>query len=135
MPTGPIAGNNGYLKISTAPSPTNSVTGITQQDLTISSAMYDVSSMGNAWEVFIPGLKSGAFDLKLNYDYSDTNGQKMLQDALFNATLLYAELSVNNGANKFSFTFYVKDLKISDPVNNVVTADVTPQITGPITAS
>jgi hypothetical protein len=96
--------------------------------------MYTTTSLGGAgWESFIPGLKSGKPVVKGYWGKSDTNGQAVLENAFFNNTLLYFIASPNGGTNTYSFTGYISDLQIHDPVNNVVDVQYTIQITGAVT--
>ena len=128
------AGYLGSLKVGTAPSPTNSAVDLTDVEIPLAAEMYDTTALGGGgWKTFIAGLRSGTVTVKANWNLGDTTGQLVMQNAFFNATLLYFVASPN-GTNTYTFSAYVKDYKVHDPVNNKVEADYTLQITGAVTA-
>ncbi len=128
---GASAGSVATLKVGTSASPTNQMGNGNDYDMPAQQAMYDVSAMGNTWQQYIPGLKSGKLTIKGNYDMSDTNGQVVLRNAFANATLLYFILSPD-GTSTATFTGYVSQWHPHAPVNNKVdfTAEIT--VTGAV---
>lgn len=130
-------GNAGYLFVGTAPSPTHNIAGMNDNSMPFTKSMYDTTSLGTVvnWNTFIPGLKTGKPVVKGYWDKSDTNGQLVVENAFFNDTLLYFIASPNNGTNTYSFTGYIADLQVNDPVNALVDFQYTIQITGAVTTT
>lgn len=133
----PTQGFLGWAKVSTSPSPTNKVAGVSDISTPYTAGMYDVSNMdatNNGWQQFIAGLKGGKVALKLWYDPTDTNGQVVLRSAwvAVPATLLYFVVSIN-GTDTATFSGYVADWQPHAPVNNANDLTVNIQITGSVT--
>ncbi len=135
MPAAPTQGFLGWVKVSTAPTPTNKVAGVSDITLPLAAGMYDVSSMdatNNGWQQYIPGLKGAKPAIKVWYDPTDTNGQAVLNSAWTAGTLLYFVASIN-GTNTATFTAYVSDVSQHGPVNNANECTYTIQVTGSVT--
>lgn len=130
------AGYQGIIKIATTPTPTTTLGQINNQDLSINADMYDVTFMGDRAKDFLAGLYSGAVSCKVNYDKTDAV-QAIVEAAILAGTLLYMIFTPANAVSNtnYSFTAYVKDYKVNDPVNNVVSTDITFQPTAAITAA
>lgn len=130
-----IPGYGGTLLVGTAPSPTHQPVGVNDVQLPFTAAQYDTTSLGAAgWSSFLAGLKSGKPVVKGYWDKSDTTGQVVLETAFFANTLLYFIASPNAGTNTYTFSGYISDLQIHDPVNNIVDVQYTIQITGAVVA-
>jgi len=125
-----LAGYGGQIKQGS-----NTLLTVTDWELDPSADMYETTVIGaGRAKTFLPGLYGATVALKINFDATDTNGAIALQGNLFSATpsALAFTLSPNGGTNNYTFNAYVKDMKIHNPVNNLVTADTTLQITGAV---
>jgi len=132
---GPVAGfnNPNNVKVGLAASPTNSAGQMKDVDIPLAADMYETTIMSaSGWKTFLAGLKTGLLNLKMNYDHTDTNGQVVIETAFINGTLLFFIVSPNNNVNTYTFTAFVKDYKIHDPVNNIVELDGAFQISGSV---
>lgn len=111
------------------------LTSVTDAELDISSDMYDttVINAGRA-KTFIPGLYTGTFPCKLNWDVSDAVGITAFQANALSASpsTIAFTLSTNGGTNNYTFNGYTKDVKIHAPVGGKVEADATVQVSGAI---
>lgn len=135
MPAVPTQGFLGWVKVSTSPSPTNKISGLTDVATPYAANQYDASNMDagatNGWEQFLPGLKGGKPALKLVYDPTDTNGQLVLRSAWVAGTLLYFIASIN-GTDTATFTAFVANWNPHAPVNGANDLSVNLQMTGPV---
>lgn len=116
----------------------NTLATVTDWELDPSSDMYETTVIsGSRAKTYLPGLYGATVALKVNFDATDTNGVIAMQNNIFSATptVLAFTLSPNGGTNNYTFNAWVKDMKIHDPVNNIVTADTTLQITGAVSYS
>lgn len=123
-----LAGYGSLVKNST-----NTLATVTDAELDPSSDMYETTVIGEGrGKTYIPGLVGTTFPCKLNFDPTDTNGAIAFQNNVFSAnpSVIAFTLSPNGGTNNYTFNGYVKDIKIHAPVNNLVTFDVTVQVTG-----
>lgn len=120
---------------SLAKNSTNTLATVTNAELDISADMYDttVINAGRA-KTFIPGLYGATFPCKLNFDPTDTYGSLAFQSNLISSspTTIAFTLSPNGGTNNYTFSGYIKDMKLVAPVNGLVTFDTTVQITGSV---
>jgi predicted secreted protein len=132
MPT-PTQGFLGWVKVGTAPSPTNKVSDVTDISAPLAVAQYDITSMNadanNGWSQFIAGLGSGKFTIKCNYVPGDTNGQLVLTTNFISKTILYFVISPN-GTNTVTCTAYVADAQFHAPYNNKADVSYTLQLSG-----
>jgi hypothetical protein len=125
-----VAGYTGYVKVGTSASPTNSLALANDAGVPMTTGMYDTTSLGGTgWNTFIPGLSGSKPTLKYAYDLNDTTGQLVIQNAFINKTLLYWIVSPDN-THTVSFTAYVESYQLGVPVNNLVSGQVTLQMTG-----
>lgn len=123
-----LAGYAGLVK-----NGSNSLATVTNAELDISSDMYETSVLnGGRGKTYLPGLVGTTFPCKLNFDPGDTNGAVAFQSNILSsspATISFT-LSPNGGTNNYTFSGYLKDIKVAAPVNNLVTFDATVQVTG-----
>jgi len=129
MPSAPVAGFSGFLKIATTPTPTTAVVQYKDGDIPFNSDMYDVSIMGARYKAYIPGLIDAMLNFKANWDQTNDAVQGVLWSAYLAGTLLYFSFSPN-GTNHYDGTAYVKTLKVHDPVNGPAESDFSLQVTG-----
>lgn len=107
-----MAGNSGSVYIGA-----NKVAEIGTWKLDVDSDLIDVTSFDSGgWKESIQGLKSWSGSLEGNWNMSDTNGQKALQDALLGGTTVSLELRVN-GTNKYSGTAFIGKMSVEAPVD------------------
>lgn len=130
------AGFQGGIKIATTASPTPQLGQVNSLDMPLAADVYDVTFMGDRAKDFLSGLYTGTLAAKLNYDKTDAV-QAVVEAAFLAGTLLYCVFSPSNFAatTLYTFTAYVKDYKVGNPVNNVVSTDLTFQITAAIVVS
>lgn len=99
----------------------------------------DVTVFGGSGDrVFIAGLTGATMSLSGDYDYSDTNGQKVLVDAWKAKTLLTSGTQPTftvNGSNGFAADGYVSGLSVNPTVEGKVTVSYSIQLTGAVTIS
>src|SRR5690348_10482726 len=138
MPS-PTPGYNMYLKVGTAPSPTNKVSGLTDLTLPPATQMLDVTNADagttNGFTQALPGLTSMKCTAKVNYDPSDTNGQAVIRTAaLPPKTLLYFIGSIN-GTNTVTFSGYVDSFQEQASVSAKNVASISITATGQITSA
>ena len=115
---------------------TNTLATVTDAELDLSSDMYETTAInGGRAKVYVPGLYGATFPCKMNWDASDTNGVLAFQSNILGASpsTIAFTLSPNGGTNNYTFSGYIKDMKVHAPVNNKVEADVTVQISGSVT--
>lgn len=114
----------------------STLTEVTDAELDLASDMYEISPLGGGRaKTYVPGLYGATFPCKMNWDASDTNGTIAFQTNVTGASpsAISFTLSPNGGTNNYTFSGYVKDMKINAPVNNKVTSDCTIQVSGAVT--
>lgn len=88
-----------------------------------------------------PGIRDWNADITVVFNPTDTNGQKALEDAYENDTLIQNLKLVLDGSHGYygpdtvadpSAGAYVKDFNINDPESGAVTADIKLEGSGPI---
>lgn len=125
-----VAGYTGQVKIGA-----NILAQVFDAELPIAGDMYETTVLnGGRAKTYIPGLYGAMFNLKLNWDASDTNGLIALQSNLLAAspTILAFTLSPNGGTNNYTFSGWVKDLKVHDAVNGKIESDCSVQVSGAV---
>ena len=84
------------------------------------------------WRSFISGLGAGTGSMDLNWDMTDTNGQKVLQDAVLNpATPPTVQLYVD-GTHYYSGSIIVTNVSPSVGVDGLAEATVNFRFTGAV---
>jgi len=85
------------------------------------------------WRSFISGLGAGTGSMDLNWDMTDTNGQKVLQDAVLSppATPLTVKLYVD-GTHYYSGSIIVTNVSPSVGVDGLAEATVNFRFTGAV---
>lgn len=124
-----IAGYGGKVKQGT-----NTVGEVSNWELDISVADLDTTTFDSGgWEESIAGLKSWTVKLEVKWDMSNT-AQKALQDALLGGTTVSLDLYPNGtGTSKYSGTVLLTSLKVTTPVDDLVTGSFEGKGTGALT--
>lgn len=129
-----LSGNEVTIKLGT-----NAIAGINNIGFDTALDQLDVTAFGGTGDrVFIPGLAGATMSLEGDYDYTDTDGQKVLVDAWKGKTLLEDTTQPTftvNGTNGFSADAYVSAFSINPTVEGKVVVSYTLQLTGEITIS
>ena len=123
-----LSGKGGSVK-----SGANIISAIANWKLDINSDLKDSTNFqSNGWKENTPTLKSwnASFDGQWNVN-SDANGQKALQDAQLNSTMLTLDLSLD-GVHKYSGNSYIKKLNVEDPVDDIIKFSCEVEGTGPV---
>lgn len=127
------AGWNGVVKIGA-----NTIAQVKEASLDLENNMEDSTVIGDRASDQAPTTYKVGIKAKVNYDLTDTNGQKAIQDAWINATTLTvvfspAGTSVTNG--NYSISCYVGKLSISTSPDKIVGEDIEFAPTGALTIS
>ena len=129
-----LSGNAVTIKLGT-----NAIAGINNITFDTALDQLDVTEFGGTGDrAFIPGLAGATLGLAGDYDYTDTNGQKVLVDACKAKTLLTSgtqPVFTVNGTNGFAADAYVSALSVNPTVEGKVTVSYTLQLTGAVTIS
>jgi predicted secreted protein len=122
-----IAGKSGKLSLGT-----NIVSDINNWSLELGTDTLDVTALGDEWKKFIAGLKEWSASAEGSYAiHTDTNGQKALQEAFLNSSLVSLKLYIND-INYYSGDAYISSLSVEDPVDDTVSVSFEFQGTGPL---
>ena len=109
-----IAGYGGSVKLGA-----NTVARVKQWSLTINNELLEISSLGNQWKEFLPGLLGAEASLDVAVDPSDTNGQNALRSANLGSTSVTLNLYINS-TNYYSGTAFVNSYEPSAAVDAAV---------------
>ena len=113
-----VAGKNGKVVIGA--SATEKVVGIKNWSLELSLETLETTALGDDWKNYITGLKEWTASSEGDYNVpTDTAGQKALQDAFLNGTIVKVKLYVD-ATNYYTGEAYISSLSIEDPVDDVV---------------
>jgi len=124
MPETAIAGHFGTVYI--PGTPTVPVANIRQWDLTMIAGNYNTDVLGDAWNHFIPGLRSWNGTLQGWYDVLlDTTGQRLLHDACLNGGSCVLNLQTAAGGAAYEGTANITQFAITDPTDNIITLNFT----------
>lgn len=130
----PTAGTATTIKLGT-----NAIGGINNLSFDATLDQLDVTAFGGTGDkVFIAGLKGATMSLSGDYDYTDTNGQKVLVDAYAAKTKLTGATQpvfTTNGTNGFGADAYVNTLNVSTTIEGKAVVSYTLQLTGEVTIS
>ncbi len=111
-----IAGKYGKICISTG----KQIASAKSWSLELSLDTLETTALGDEWKKYIAGLKEWSASCEGDYAIStDTEGQKALQDAYLNGTVVTVELYVD-ATNYYTGSAYISSLSIEDPVDDVV---------------
>ena len=121
-----IAGKDGKVMVGG-----NQVAETTNWSLDIGTDTIDTTAHGDEWRKFIAGLKNWSATIEANWDMSDVNGQKALQDALLGGTKVTLQLYV--GSNYYSGEAYITRISVGVPVGDKVSVTFEAQGTGQLT--
>ena len=129
----PLAGKGGNVKISEDNSNWNTVAEIDTWSLDIGIDALDTTDCesANDWKEFIAGLKNWSGSFSGNWDYTDTNGQKVAIDDALAATNVYLELFVD-GTHYWSGEVIITGISAGASVADKVTINCSFQGTGAI---
>ena len=117
-----VAGKNGKVVIGA--STTEKVVGIKNWSLELSLETLETTALGDDWKNYITGLKEWTASSEGDYNVpTDTAGQKALQDAFLNGTIVKVKLYVD-ATNYYTGEAYISSLSIEDPVDDVVTISI-----------
>ena len=126
-----VAGKNGKVVIGA--SATEKVVGIKNWSLELSLETLETTALGDDWKNYITGLKEWTASSEGDYNVpTDTAGQKALQDAFLNGTIVKVKLYVD-ATNYYTGEAYISSLSIEDPVDDVVSISIEFTGTGPLT--
>jgi Predicted secreted protein len=126
-----LAGKGGALYVGTTPT---KVAEITTWSLDVSADAIDVTSFdSDGWQENLPGLKSWSGSAEGNWKVNtDTQGQKALQDAWLNGTLIQVQFRIND-TNYYAGQALVTGLSIEAPVDDKISFSVDLTGSGPLT--
>lgn len=131
----PSAGYTMFVKIGLAANPTNKMSGVTDINIPLVTAMLDVSNADagatNGFAQSLPGITSGKGTIKVNYDPSDTNGQAVARAAVISKALVYFIFSLN-GTNTVTASGYIDAFTENAPVKGVNNATISVALSGQI---
>lgn len=117
-----VAGKNGKVVIGA--SATEKVVGIKNWSLELSLETLETTALGDDWKNYITGLKEWTASSEGDYNVpTDTAGQKALQDAFLNGTIVKVKLYVD-ATNYYTGEAYISSLSIEDPVDDVVSISI-----------
>ena len=111
----------------------NKVAGVTKIDGGgVDADALDTTAMGDTWETFIGGLKRGNdVSVDVNYDPTDTNGQKAIRDGV--GTALSFEIRYGTTTPKVAFSGLVTGFKPSGDKSGLATASISIKPSGALT--
>lgn len=117
-----VAGKNGKVVIGA--STTEKVVGIKNWSLELSLETLETTALGDDWKNYITGLKEWTASSEGDYNVpTDKAGQKALQDAFLNGTIVKVKLYVD-ATNYYTGEAYISSLSIEDPVDDVVSISI-----------
>ena len=117
-----VAGKNGKVVIGA--SATEKVVDIKNWSLELSLETLETTALGDDWKNYITGLKEWTASSEGDYNVpTDTAGQKALQDAFLNGTIVKVKLYVD-ATNYYTGEAYISSLSIEDPVDDVVSISI-----------
>lgn len=92
--------------------------------------MLDVTNFGSGgWKENIAGLREWSASVEGNWDMTDTNGQKALQDAWLNGSSVAVKFYVD-GTKNYSGSAYISGLSPEVAVDDAATVSIDLQGTG-----
>jgi len=116
-------GKEGAVKVAT-----NAVYHVTEWSIDFGVAADETTTFGDDWKTFIAGLGEWTGSFSGSYDYTDTNGQKAIQDLIVTAaptaTLATMRFYVN-ASNYYSGTIFFTGLSINLSVSGVASFTIT----------
>lgn len=131
----PTQGYLMYVKIGLTASPTNKMSGVTDINIPIVTAMLDVTNADagatNGFAQSLPGITSGKGTIKVNYDPTDTNGQAVARAAITSKALVYFIFSIN-GTNTVTASGYIDSFTEHGPVKAQNDATISVTLSGAI---
>jgi predicted secreted protein len=127
--SGALAGTFGSFSIPGTPN--SPVGGLNNWSITTTAGNYDASVLGDTWREFVSGLKGWSGSLTGFYGLvSDTNGQRVLYNALVNNLPIVGVFQTVQGGGSFEGTFHVITSAVSNPVDGLITITFDFQGTG-----
>lgn len=121
-------GKEGAFKLTT-----NTVAHCTEWSIDAAQAADEVTAFGDYWKSFIAGMAEWSGTATGSYDYSDTNGQKVLQDLIITASPTGTTANARfylDGTYYLAGTIFITSFSITTPVNGVVTFTIAFQGSG-----
>lgn len=110
-----FAGRGGSVKVGTT-----TVAEIKSWSLELSVDTIDVTSFSSGgWKEIIAGIKEWSGSAEGNWDMTDTQGQKALQDALLGGTTVTINLYIDS-TKRYSGTAYIKSVSVEAAADDVV---------------
>jgi hypothetical protein len=112
----------------------NDIGGINSITFDPTADMLDITAFGGTGDrEFLPGLRGATLTLAGDYDYGDTNGQKVLVDNFLTGTKLESPTKpvfTVDGTIGFTADAYVSGFSANPTVEGKVTVSYTLQLTG-----
>jgi len=87
---------------------------------------------GDGWREYKTGLGSGTGSMDVNWDMTDTTGQKALQNAVLNPPATPPTIKLCIGANHYSGSIIVTNVSPSVGVDGLAEATINFRFTGAI---
>jgi predicted secreted protein len=113
----------------------NSVAEVRNWNADIQREELDATHMdprGNGWREYETGLGSGTGSMDVNWDMTDTTGQKALQNAVLNPPATPPTIKLCIGANHYSGSIIVTNVSPSVGVDGLAEATINFRFTGQI---
>ena len=113
----------------------NSVAEVRNWNADIQREELDATHMdpsGDGWREYKTGLGSGTGSMDVNWDMTDTTGQKALQSAVLNPPATPPTIKLCIGANHYSGSIIVTNVSPSVGVDGLAEATINFRFTGAI---
>lgn len=113
----------------------NSVAEVRNWNADIQREELDATHMdpsGDGWREYETGLGSGTGSMDVNWDMTDTTGQKALQNAVLNPPATPPTIKLCIGDNFYSGSIIVTNVSPSVGVDGLAEATINFRFTGPI---
>jgi predicted secreted protein len=113
----------------------NSVAEVRNWNADIQREELDATHMdpsGDGWREYETGLGSGTGSMDVNWDMTDTTGQKALQNAVLNPPATPPTIKLCIGANHYSGSIIVTNVSPSVGVDGLAEATINFRFTGQI---
>ena len=113
----------------------NSVAEVRNWNADIQREELDATHMdpsGDGWREYDTGLGSGTGSMDVNWDMTDTTGQKALQNAVLNPPATPPTIKLCIGANHYSGSIIVTNVSPSVGVDGLAEATINFRFTGAI---
>ena len=113
----------------------NSVAEVRNWNADIQREELDATHMdpsGDGWREYKTGLGSGTGSMDVNWDMTDTTGQKALQNAVLNPPATPPTIKLCIGANHYSGSIIVTNVSPSVGVDGLAEATINFRFTGAI---